>query len=654
MYSKKIRFVCFATLGIALHGQVAMAQLPPISGAVLHLDAALGVTLDGSNNVTNWDNQLAGAHPDTNFELPTTPINPGPITVNSSAFPAGTPGLTFGVSGATRLESGPWLDYDSGYTIFAVVNGDSCCVGGGSIFIAEVSVTNKMGFNLHGSTDSVNLYARNDGNTLSFIGGTNLDGGAPTVFTARLDTTPGSEVLELYQDGIFQISDTGAYGTLDNPAIPVRIGADFATTSTFMVGDIGEVVYFNRPLNPTEMGQMQTYLDGKHFGPPLPPTNTFNWNGGGLADWGDSGNWSPVGGSAPQGPRANDPNHTAIFPDTITEATNVSTMDAVTVNRIEFNNGAHGVIVSGLGSVNMASQTESPFDTPTMSVVGSHEFQAAVNLENPTTIDVASSSQLVFGGALNLGGNTLTKTGLGTIAVNNILASGGGSLNCDEGTCSGSGTIDGSVNNNGGTVAPGNSPGILTIEGNYTQGTNGTLALEIGGLVPGDDHDKLVVNGIATLAGTLDVTLINGFTLAGDMLFDVLDFNSVVNDFTTFNLPTGLVWNVSDGSLCFGTCTGGGLTDYDNDGTWGLGDLNLVLFNWNEDGASLPPAWLNSRPSAGTLVGLPELNQVLFSWGQPGSLATVPEPGSVLLSIVGMLGAVGFFRRRSRTYQRAV
>ena len=87
----------------------------------------------------------------------------------------------------------------------------------------------------------------------------------------------------------------------------------------------------------------------------------------------------------------------------------------------------------------------------------------------------------------------------------------------------------------------------------------------------------------------------------------------------------------------------------DNDGTWGLGDLNLVLFNWNEDGANLPPAWLNSRPGAGTLVGLPELNQVLFNWGQPGSLAVVPEPTTGAL---GLLALVGICACRRKTVAR--
>ena len=86
--------------------------------------------------------------------------------------------------------------------------------------------------------------------------------------------------------------------------------------------------------------------------------------------------------------------------------------------------------------------------------------------------------------------------------------------------------------------------------------------------------------------------------------------------------------------------------DYDNDGTWGLGDLNLVLFNWGEDGADLPAAWMDSRPGAGTLVGLPELNQVLFSWGDPGSVATVPEPWSCTLMTLAVLAMRSFFRVR--------
>jgi hypothetical protein len=53
--------------------------------------------------------------------------------------------------------------------------------------------------------------------------------------------------------------------------------------------------------------------------------------------------------------------------------------------------------------------------------------------------------------------------------------------------------------------------GLVTIDGDYFQTANGTLAVRIGGLSAGTDYDQLVVNGRATLGGTLDVHLVNGY-----------------------------------------------------------------------------------------------------------------------------------------------
>lgn len=57
-----------------------------------------------------------------------------------------------------------------------------------------------------------------------------------------------------------------------------------------------------------------------------------------------------------------------------------------------------------------------------------------------------------------------------------------------------------------------------------------------------------------------------------------------------------------------------GLPDYDASGKVGLGDLSLVLFNWQTDGADVPPQWVRERPAAGTTVGLDQLFPVLFNW----------------------------------------
>ena len=88
---------------------------------------------------------------------------------------------------------------------------------------------------------------------------------------------------------------------------------------------------------------------------------------------------------------------------------------------------------------------------------GSHEFQAVVQLLSNTEVDAASGLTPAFNNALNLMGNTLTKTGLGTVDVNNLLTLGGGTINIQQGTVGGNGTIGGDVSNTGGTVSPGSS-----------------------------------------------------------------------------------------------------------------------------------------------------------------------------------------------------
>jgi hypothetical protein len=148
----------------------------------------------------------------------------------------------------------------------------------------------------------------------------------------------------------------------------------------------------------------------------------------------------------------------------------------------------------------------------------------AANFTNNGTVQVNAGSTLSIGG-----GDNLTQTA-GTTLVNGTLNAGAGLL-VQGGTLLGGGTIVGNVNNSG-TVAPGNSPGMLTINGNYTQ--SGTLNIELGGVTPGTTYDQLNVSGTATLAGTLNVSQVNGFTSNGGSYF-VVKFGSHSGTFGTLN-----------------------------------------------------------------------------------------------------------------------
>lgn len=93
--------------------------------------------------------------------------------------------------------------------------------------------------------------------------------------------------------------------------------------------------------------------------------------------------------------------------------------------------------------------------------------------------------------------------------------------------------------NQGGTVEPGDSSGVLTIAasadpalpGTYVQGAGATLAIEIGGASPGSQHDQLIIEGSATLDGTLRVTAIDGFSPQVGESFTILTAASVVGEF---------------------------------------------------------------------------------------------------------------------------
>ena len=108
-------------------------------------------------------------------------------------------------------------------------------------------------------------------------------------------------------------------------------------------------------------------------------------------------------------------------------------------------------------------------------------------------------------------------------------------LDIQGGILTGEGAILGDVYNRG-AVVPGNTPGIVSIDEDYTQGAAGSLNIEIEGTTPGTDFDQLVVGSDSTLAGTLNVTL-NGFTPSAGDTFQIVTYASHTGAFDTLDLP---------------------------------------------------------------------------------------------------------------------
>lgn len=171
---------------------------------------------------------------------------------------------------------------------------------------------------------------------------------------------------------------------------------------------------------------------------------------------------------------------------------------------------AEPLILNGTGSLLL--NTDSTLKTAT--------FPGAITLSAGANATIGGGSSV---GTLNLsggitGGGGFTKTG-NTITVNltntntytgatqvsggTLLINGSVTSNVtvsSPATLGGGGTITGNVNGNG-TVAPGNSPGTLTIMGNFTP--TGTLAFEVNSPynTAGTDYDQIVVSGTVNLSG---------------------------------------------------------------------------------------------------------------------------------------------------------
>jgi len=157
-------------------------------------------------------------------------------------------------------------------------------------------------------------------------------------------------------------------------------------------------------------------------------------------------------------------------------------------------------------------------------------------------------------------------TNSGSLTVNDAMLS--ATTITNSGTIRGRGDINGTITNNaGGIVAPGASPGILTVDA-ITFASGSSLQIELGGTARGTQYDVLAASGTVTLqeGSSLAVTLIDGFVPQGNDEFDILDFAGLSGEFglSLPQLGTGLSWDTSD------LYTGGTITVAPEPATLGL------------------------------------------------------------------------------------
>ena len=180
---------------------------------------------------------------------------------------------------------------------------------------------------------------------------------------------------------------------------------------------------------------------------------------------------------------------------------------------------------------------------------------------NNAVFSHASSADQLLSGVIS-GTGALTKTGTGTLTLSgantyagattvsagtlriNSSASASSVTVSGTGTLSGGGVIGGNVSLlSGGTLAPGDGLGTLTISGNTTLAAGTTTRVELNKNTAA--ADRLVVSGTLTLGGALVVTN-NAGTLAYGDSFTVLQAGAINGAFASLSLPplgAGLAWD---------------------------------------------------------------------------------------------------------------
>lgn len=245
-------------------------------------------------------------------------------------------------------------------------------------------------------------------------------------------------------------------------------------------------------------------------------------------------------------------------------------------------------------------------------------------LEVTDTVEIAA---LGAEGQLNLLGGKLT--------TQTLLKGEGGAFNFSGGVLS-TATFGFDLVNDGGTIAPGDSAGTTHVLGDVTLNA-GSLAIELGGTGAGE-FDNLLIDGSAILGGSLDVALLDGFTLEPNLSFEIIDIaGGQSGSFAglaegalvgTFGQDLFITYTAGDGNDV-ALYTLGGPGDFDGNGA--VDGRDFLVWQRN--------------PSVGSLSDW-EAN-----YGTPHAEASsiaIPEPTSFVLSVI-FLCLVGFRRHAKST-----
>jgi T5SS/PEP-CTERM-associated repeat protein len=204
----------------------------------------------------------------------------------------------------------------------------------------------------------------------------------------------------------------------------------------------------------------------------------------------------------------------------------------------------------------------------------------------------------------------------------------------------GRGNFGGNITFQGG-YQPGNSPAQTRFAGNVTFTPTATLQIELAGPQPASEHDKLVVDGAATLSGVLELSILDKYHPAKGQQFIILTASSITGQFdqidgVILDPSTGLALVYEPNGLKLISATPG---DANLDGKVNFVDFQQLELHFGQKAAT----WTDSDFTGDRIVGPEDFLYLYNNFKNPtpaefaaleSFASSVPEPAASTLILL--------------------
>lgn len=472
-----------------------------------------------SGSIVTGTRLLIAANP--NLQTGTVTITGADSSLTLSGSLDSSIGTVFSSTAALNIQNGGTFTTNTGTT---TLNSTGTINLGGGIFVQNGTLSRNGGdFNFTSGTFTANVpFAVGAGGILGSGGGTGdlTLGTGKTLNTSSTATIDAGRTLAIGAGTYNVLGDLTVNGTLNSDSFDsfrlangssliVQNGGDIALDGDFRNGNGGATSIL-------VTGAGSTFTN---FGSYVENGSTLNVQAG--------ANYSSLSGPVSIG----------------TSGTGV-----VTVNGSGSSFGGGGITIGAGGTVDIQNggfYSAGSTDIVAGGAINVNQSNAAFGTMNHGgALNITGGSVGITGVISQSAGSSITLSGNSTATFQDIYQRDAGTFTTQSGSTaifngavSGPGGFDGAGTVEfHGSYSPGSSPGIVSIAGNAVFGSGNTLNMEIAGLTPGTQHDRINIGGNTALGGAVNLAFTSNtfFPQVGNS-FVIMDTGGTFTDSAVYS-----------------------------------------------------------------------------------------------------------------------